>query len=384
MMYVEIDPLLLPFLRATGEAEAQLQLERLISLATPMIKKVVSRSHHPEDAFQETAQRLIEKLRAFKLDSGDKAISNYFHYVNVIASHVAKGQLRERRRGRRSLVDALRYALKGSLQFDVWEDVNQEKLCGLAAWRRQAVNVTRSPRLSQLLDHPDAFGEVVPTTRNIRSMDYAEMLAEIFRWVDHPIKYDDLVKIVCDMRLVENFVPIAEADGDEQGRPLSERLVDAAPRPDEVAEWNEFLERLWGEIVQLPRLQRMAYLLNFTSGDGQLELFWNHGVVGIPGIGAALQLTEDQFITIWSELGLSGEERRRVEAAAGYDEKFALLWMYLPLTDGIIAKIIGAERQKVINLRKAASDRLSRRLADRGRSGQNLSRGGNIRSLSAS
>jgi hypothetical protein len=383
MMDIEIDPLLLPFLRATDESEAQFQLDRLVNLATPMIKKVVTRSHHPEDAFQETAQHLIERLRAFRADSGGNAIGNYFHYVNVIASRVTKGQLRERRRGRRSLVDALRYVLKGNLQFDMWEDENRDKLCGLAAWR-QAVNVTRSPRLSQLLDHPDTFGEVVSTTRNIRSMDYAEMLAEIFRWVEHPIKYDDLVKIVCDLRLVEDFIPIVEADGDEQGRPLSERLTDAAPLPDEVAEWNEFLKRLWVEIEQLPRLQRIAYLLNFTSGDGQLELFWNHGVVGIPGIGAVLQLTEDQFITIWSELGLNGEERRRVDEAASYDEKFALLWMYLPLTDGIIAKIIGAQRQKVINLRKAAGDRLSRRLTDRGRGGQNLSGGGNIRSSSAS
>jgi hypothetical protein len=340
---------------------------------TPTIKKVVSRSHHPEDAFQETAQHLIERLRAFKADSGGKAISNYFHYVNAIASRVTKGQLRERSRERRSLMDALRYVLKCNLQFDMWENEKREKLCGLASWRRQAVNATRSLRLLQLLDHPDTFGEAVSTTSNIQSMDCAEMLAEIFRWVDHPIKYDDLVKIVCDLRLIEDFVPIVEIDGDEQGPPMSERLTDAAPRPDEVAEWNEFLGRLWVEIQQLPRLQRMAYLLNFTSGDGQLELFWNHGVVSILGVGAALQLTEDQFITIWSELGLSGEERRRVEEAASCDEKFALLWMYLPLTDGIIAKIIGAERQKVINLRKAAGDRLSRRLADRGRDGQILS-----------
>jgi hypothetical protein len=114
-------------------------------------------------------------------------------------------------------------------------------------------------------------------------------------------------------------------------------------------------------------LQRLAYLLNFTAADGQLELFWAYGVATIRRIGAALQITEGQFAQVWPELTLDDEERRRAMALESYDEKFALLWQHLPLTDVAIAKMLGTERQKVINLRKAAGDRLSRRLARRGR-----------------
>jgi hypothetical protein len=46
------------------------------------------------------------------------------------------------------------------------------------------------------------------------------------------------------------------------------------------------------------------------------------------------------------------------------------LWRSLPLTDLMIAKLLKTERQKVINLRKAAGARLSRRLAHRSRSGE--------------
>src|SRR5262249_7036888 len=184
----------------------------------------------------------------------------------------------------------------------------------------------------------------------------------------HPIRYDNLVRIVCDLKRPGNFDPIVGID-EEEVSPLSELLPDVGPRPDERAEWVELLGRLWAEIEQLPLLQRIAYLLNFTAGDGQLELFWAYGVVSIRGLGTVLQLTEDQFARIWPELRMSDEERRRVEAVTTYNERFALLWQYLPLTDATIARSLGIERQKVINLRKAAGDRLSRRLAHSVRAG---------------
>ena len=90
-------------------------------------------------------------------------------------------------------------------------------------------------------------------------------------------------------------------------------------------------------------------------------------LVSLRGIGAALQLTADQFSRVWPELQLTDEERHKAEALSGHDEKFALLWRHLPLTDLMIAKLLGTERQKVINLRKAAGARLSRRLAHRSR-----------------
>jgi hypothetical protein len=226
----------------------------------------------------------------------------------------------------------------------------------------------RSARLSQLLDHPHTFGEAALIGRDAQSMSHAELLSEIFRWVGHPVRYDDLVWIVRILKRIEDFTNVDRVD-EEDERSREELLPDAGPRPNEAAEWREFLGQLWAEIEQLPNFQRIAYLLNFTAGDGQLELFWAYGVASIRGIGSALRLTADQFGRAWLELGLTDEERRKAEALTSYDEKFALLWQYLPLTDLMIAKILGTERQKVINLRKAAGDRLSRRMAHHSRAG---------------
>src|SRR5262249_42835399 len=165
-----------------------------------------------------------------------------------------------------------------------------------------------------------------------------------------------------DLKRPGNFDPIVGID-EEEVSPLSELLPDVGPRPDERAEWVELLGRLWAEIEQLPNLQRIAYLLNFTAGDGQLELFLAYGVVSIRGIGSAFQPTADQFRRAWLGVGVTDEGRRQAEAPTSYDEKIAPLLQHLPLTDLMIAKILVTERQKVINLRKAAGSRLSRRMA---------------------
>jgi hypothetical protein len=65
---------------------------------------------------------------------------------------------------------------------------------------------------------------------------------------------------------------------------------------------------------------------------------------------------------VWQALPMTDEMRQRIAECKNYDEKFALLWQHLPLTDAVLACLLGTERQKVINLRKAASDRLSRHM----------------------
>ncbi len=356
----QIDTLLLPFLQATNEEEAELHLDRLIAHIAPIIRGITKRSRDSEDAFQETIRLVINQLREFKSYPDGKAISNYLHYVKTIASHVVKGQLREENPQRRSLIDSLRYVLKNKKQFAMWVNENKEKFCGLAAWRHQQSSFTRSDRLIRLLNCPQIFEEVV-LGQDVQSLDNAQLLAEIFNWVGHPVRFDELVRIICDLKRLQDPAPVAGAY-ESESLSLNSILPDIGPLPDEVAQWSEFLSRLWIEIEQMPRLQRIAYLLNFTAANGQVELFLTYGVATIRRIGSVLELTEEQFSLVWPELQLSDETRHYAEALTSYDERFALLWQHLPLTDATIARMLGTQRQKVINLRKAAGDRLSRRL----------------------
>jgi hypothetical protein len=187
---------------------------------------------------------------------------------------------------------------------------------------------------------------------------HVDLLKSLFQWIGHPIRFEQMTKIVCGLKQVDDLSPVN--GGEVAGRALSEWLPDNRRRPDEQAEWEEFLGRLWAEIERLPRLHRLAYVLNFTAADGQLELFWIYGIASIRRIGAALQITEEQFARVWPALPLDDEVRRGTGFCRNYDAKFAALWRYLPLTDAAIACLIGTERQKVINLRKAAGNRLSR------------------------
>jgi len=346
-----IDPFLLPFLRTTDEQEARYHLDELLARAAPGIATITRSSRTPEDAFQETTYRVVKHLRQLRTYPNGNAIGNYLHYVQVVASRVVKGQVRTEHPNHRSLVDALRHALKREPALAAWENEG-EKLCGLAPWREEQPGRIRSERLTRLLDDPRAFAEILSPECDPARANHVDLLRRLFEWLGHPTRFDELTKIVCGLKQIQDLSLVA--GGEVTGRGLSEWLPDNRRQPDEEAEWREFLGRLWAEIERLPRPHRLAYLLNFTAGDGQLEIFWLYGTVSIRQIGAVLQVTEDEFTRIWPVLELNHE------IYPTYDHRFAVLWQHLPLADAVIAVLLGTDRQKIINLRRAAGDRLSR------------------------
>jgi hypothetical protein len=98
------------------------------------------------------------------------------------------------------------------------------------------------------------------------------------------------------------------------------------------------LRRLWDEIVALPPLQRAAFLLNLRDGEGRgvIALFPIAGVADMRRIAAVLDMTP---------------------------ERLAERWRALPLDDAAIAARLGLTRHQVGLLRRAARERLARRLA---------------------
>jgi hypothetical protein len=98
------------------------------------------------------------------------------------------------------------------------------------------------------------------------------------------------------------------------------------------------LQRLWGEILELPARQRAALLLNLrdADGNGMLALFPLTGVATMRDIATALEMPARELAELWSRL---------------------------PIEDARIAERLGVTRQQVINLRKSARERLSRRVS---------------------
>src|SRR5262249_25751661 len=257
-----MDPLLLPFLRANDEREARREMDQLIAHAAPGIARIARSSRTPEDAFQEAAHRVVRQLREIRMCRDRDGIGNYLHYVQVVASRVVKGEVRREHPRRRSLVDALRHVLKREASLASWECEGQ-RLCGMAAWRGERPSPEPGDRLTLLLEQPGAFADVVSLDRALASLEDAGLLKRLFEWIGRPIRFDQATRIMGGLVRIEELSPVSV--GEVAGRRLCEWLPDQRRRPDEQAEWSGFLGRLWIQIGQLPRLHRMAYLLNFTA-----------------------------------------------------------------------------------------------------------------------
>jgi hypothetical protein len=128
-----------------------------------------------------------------------------------------------------------------------------------------------------------------------------------------------------------------ERTEEETGDGPLERAAD--PRADVAteAEQRAYLAALWAEIRQLPPRQCAALLLNLRDGEGRgvIALLPMRGVATMREMAAAMEMTAEEFATVWSDL---------------------------PLEDNAIAGLLGATRQQVINLRKVARERLARRM----------------------
>jgi hypothetical protein len=353
----QTDPVLLPFLSAPDEEEAHVVLSQLINDVSPTISGITSRGQSADDAFQETMKKLVNRLRALRSHPDGSTIANFDHYVKVVAKHTVSEQLREDHPTYRGLADSLRHALKGDPRFGVW-GARSEDIFGLAIWRDQQPPPTRTEKSMRLVEDPAALAEVLPP--GFHQLSAVDLLTEIFSRVGQTISLDRLVRLYRALKPVEESITISisEREGSTAiDLPARER------KPDEEAEFREFLSNVWREVKELPRDQRIAYLLNFTAGDGQLDMFPAYGVATIRDIGAVLALTGDHFAILWNELKFNEHQRDLCAALKTYDERFALLWQHLPIADNWIARMLGVKRQQVINLRKAAGDRLSRRLA---------------------
>ncbi len=359
------DPLLLPLLQAADEAEAEDWLAVLIERhARPVIERVAGRGREAEDLRSEIVTRVIESLQNCRADPSGKLISNFSHYVSVVAANVCRDEQRRESPRRRSLKDSIRHLLNRQPQFALWFGTDQSQLCGLADWRDHAPGLPQDSGFRQMLDDPQGFSARALAGRDAQRLDHTELLTAIFNDLGRPLRFDDLVNLVAELQGVRDYAPETDVwDDDERNDPLA-RLPDTGPRPDEEAEWRQFLASVWREVERLPPLQRIAYLLNFTDADGEVALFWWHGVASIERIGATLEITDEQFARLWPLLPLSDEQRRRAASLKSYGEKFSLLWQRLPIEDATIAAMLGTTRQNVINLRQAARRRLSRRLGE--------------------
>jgi DNA-directed RNA polymerase specialized sigma24 family protein len=160
--------------------------------------------------------------------------------------------------------------------------------------------------------------------RTAAAEDLARTVAEIVVAAGDALPLDDLVSATAERKGLH-----------EGGMTWRERLP---ADPAALAESADTLRHLWSEIALLSARQRAALLLNLRddSGGSALALFPQTSVASAAEIAAALDMTPDELAAVWNDL---------------------------PLEDDRIGALYDLKRQQVINLRKAARERLGRRMA---------------------
>jgi DNA-directed RNA polymerase specialized sigma24 family protein len=345
----QVDALLLPYLRADDEAESQRLLTVLVEAeAEPLVKSIIGRKFHvslngrpstraaqeAEDIRGEILLSLVARLRELKTGGQRGAIANFRSYVAVIAHNACHEALRQKYPERSRLKNRLRYLLTHQAGFALWENEEGEWLCGLEKYRGKE----KAVQVEELRNEPEAVKRLGLAGRNLQLMNLAELAGAIFRRAGGAVELDDLVSVVADLQGIRSVeLEPARTDDEEEAVDAYAGLADK--RGDIISELEQrrYVERLWLEICELPARQRAALLLNLRDDKGGdvIALFPMLGVATLRQLADALELPA---------------------------EELAALWQDLPLDDATIAGRLGLTRQQVINLRKSARERLSRRM----------------------
>lgn len=322
-MPVRNDPLMDGFLAAGDEVTRRRELERLlVEHVRPVVGAVVgrfarrdslTRAEDAEDIEAAVTLRAIRKLQRLAAGEGEP-IEQLPEYIARLARNTITDALRKRYPEMRRLRQRVDYLLRRDARFAVWT-ADGLMLCGRAAWRGWS-----------MVDLPVTLENASDAMCN--GADAGESVDAVFERAGGPVALDDLIRLLARLW---NVADVATVDASEL------EAVDERPSPEVEYESRRFLEALWSEVQALRPAQRAALLLNLRDIDGSnaLSLLMILEIATFDQIAAALEIPP---------------------------ERLAGLWSGLPLDDLTIASLLGLKRQQVINLRRAARERLSRRL----------------------
>ena len=338
-----MDQLLLTFIEATDEEQADRCLARLIDqYAVPIVKEILGSSlrfylhnnaaaatQDANDLFNDIIANLLSRLRHLRRDRAQGAIADFRGYIAATAYNACNLYLRQKYPRRSRLKNRLRYLLSHDATFALWTNDASGLLCGFAQWRDKSV-ATPQRLFEKIRQDPVEWIQTVGLASvGINRAQLSSLLNALFQSCGGPIKLDDLVNIVADI--------CREKDQPDESLDTVINLAASALDLDTILEQQHTLALLWQEVCQLPRRQRLALLLNFRDARGQdlISLLPYTRTATIEQIAEALDFPLVDFLELWNKL---------------------------PLDDLTIAELLGATRQQVINLRKCARERLERRI----------------------
>jgi len=262
-----------------------------------------------DDVRSTVVLRIVRRLRG----GDDDPIVSFDSFVAAMTFNCVNDVLRQRAPERANLKDRVRLLFARSTRLASWHVCN-EVTAGFLEWYGMPPSDIRAG-VDAVLSRDDLELAVVA----------------LLEANGGPLRLDVIVDaIVAAWGLAEvDSVPLDD-------------LGEEIPSGEDGADAREDLRLLWQEIRELRPNQRQALLLNLrdeTSGSA-IELFLLLGIATIGEVADALEIAP---------------------------ETLATLSTMLPLDDRTIAEQLGVTRQQVINLRRAARERLARRMGRQAR-----------------
>jgi RNA polymerase sigma factor (sigma-70 family) len=328
-----------------SDAQTDEFLSQLITThAEPVIKGIVRyklhlRSHHgteraeADDIYHEVLVQLLAELQKLREQPDRHPISDVRGLAAMIAHRTCSRWMRRQFPERHAFKARLYYLLTRQRGLALWQNENGKLVTGFAVWQSQKKVAATAERLKQLSDEEGLMAHI----RLLQTGKHQELggaLAAIFNYLGGPIEFDELVSSMAGLLQIRD---LEIESTDQNADALGFRAAAGEPDTSWQVEKRIFLQRLWEELRQLPLNQRSALLLNLkdTGGRGCIALFPATGIATLRELAEVLEMSPEGFAELWNEL---------------------------PLEDARIAELTGLTRQQVINARKSARERLTRRL----------------------
>lgn len=337
------DPILQPFLRAKDSDESQRELVVLLSEhAESRIKGIILsrlRSYPSsqedsadfEDLYSETKTRLLAYLNELKADRRTVPCEDFRGYVAAVAHNACHDHFRQTYPRRARLHKKIRDLLNAHPNFANWKSHEQKKgawVCGFHHWRGREISSYSTAWLQRFYESPEIVTDTLASGGDVEGMTIADLLAAIFKDIGEPIRVDDLVSLVSDIRGIRD-APAAFLDSN--GESLSLPLPDSRLRVDSVLEMREPLTHVWKGLRELSRDQLRAYLLYARDswGEDLISLFLDAEITTESEIAGLLEMTIRQFRdlcvnrlpmnneAIANELGVKVERVYKLRCQAG-------------------------------------------------------------------
>jgi len=341
----QTDLLVRLFVQTSDAGEQERVLSALLTdHAEPTVLKIIryktrGATDDGEEIYGDVMLQLVGRLRRMRTEENGLAIEDFNSYVAVTTYNACDRFLSRKYPNRRRLKNGLRYLLTHREGFALWQNARGNYVGGFHRWQFTN-NDDSGLKIQSLREDTRAFERDVTVEKSWSEQKNAyALLTAIFNWTNAPVEIDLLTSVTADWwNVTDERVEIDAAAINEKGEErASVQLADSRPDAEVENERRVYLQKLWDEISDLPTRQRAAVLLNLRdeAGRGVIDLWLIVGVATVEKIAGVLEMST---------------------------EKFAELWNDLPLDDNRIAEFLGLTRQQVINLRKSARERLSRRM----------------------